>query len=256
MTEAAQSWLTPATAESRRFNLRIVRGRFDGILPPAGALKDDITALRPDLVILRLQAGVVAPVRELISDGFVPIHADTLVYHVRQLDQAVADNRKNPALAVELANLADRTRIAEIAKAAFCSYRSHYHANPRLDPGMIGEGYAEWAVLFIDTQAADHETWVVRMHDEVVGFATCALSRPGTSVEVVLNAVAPIYAGRGIYGHLLNRILLAYQTRGFASVRISTQVWNYIVQRAWAHAGFVISQAYDTYHINIPQWQG
>jgi GNAT superfamily N-acetyltransferase len=256
MTDTAQPWLAPATAESRRFNLRIVRGRLDEILPPPGALEKEVATLQPDLVILRLRAGVMAPIHELIGDGFVPIHADTLVYHVRQLNEAIADNGRNAALVVEPANPADRARIAEIARNAFSSYRSHYHANPRLDPGMIGEGYAEWAVLFIDTQAADHETWVVRMNGEVVGFVTCALSRPGTSVEVVLNAVDPKHAGRGIYGHLLNRILLAYKERGFTTVRISTQVWNYIVQRAWAHAGFVISQAYDTYHINIPQRRG
>jgi Acetyltransferase (GNAT) family. len=256
MTDADPAWLAPAAAESKRFNLRIVRGRVDGILPAPGVLRREIDALQPDIVILRLPAGVTTPIYELIDDGFTPIHADTLVYHVRQLDQPIGDLRKTPALVVDLANHADRVRIAEIAKHAFSSYRSHYYANPRLDPNMIGEGYAEWAVLFIDTQTTDHETWVVRTNDGIVGFATCALSHDGTSVEVVLNAVDPAHTHRGIYGQLLNQILLAYQARGFATVRISTQVWNYIVQRAWAHSGFVISQAYDTYHINIPQWQG
>lgn len=230
--------------------MRIARGRIEQTMPPSGALQAEIADIQADIVIIRLPAGLVAPIHELTGNGFLPIHADTLVYHARQLDQPIADTCLDSTLAAGLADQTDRTRIVEIARAAFGSYRSHYHANPLLDSDAITEGYAEWATTFLSTQAPDHETWVVRKDSEIIGFATCALSGMDKSAEIVLNAIDPMHAGRGVYGYLLSQILLSYRTRGFTIVRISTQVWNYAVQRAWARAGFVITHAYDTYHIN------
>ena len=250
MTDMREAWLTIAAEDSKRFNRRIARGRIEQIMPQSGALQTEIADMQADIVIIRLPAGLVAPIHELIGSGFVPIHADTLVYHARQLDKPIVDKCPDSTLTAGLANLTDRARIVEIARAAFRSYRSHYHANPLLDSDAITEGYAEWAASFLNSQSPDHETWVVRTDSEVIGFATCAISGKDKSAEIILNAIDPTHAGRGVYGYLLSQMLLSYKTRGLTSVRISTQVWNYAVQRAWARAGFVITHAYDTYHIN------
>jgi GNAT superfamily N-acetyltransferase len=256
MSDPTPIWLAPALEDSRRFKLHIARGRIDEVMPQSGALQAEIATLQADVAIIRLPAGRLEPILDLIAGGYVPIHADTLVYHSRKLAEPIADKLASKELSVEIASNADRARIGEIAVRSFSSYRSHYHANPLFDRERISEGYAEWAVSFLNAQSPDRETWTARMTGEIAGFATCALRAADNSVEVILNAVAPNYARRGVYGYLLNHILTSYRERGFAAVHISTQVWNYIVQKAWAHAGFVISHAYDTYHVNNPTSRG
>lgn len=252
MTDAPTRWLTLSAEDSRRFQRRVVRGRIEQMPPPPGALEQEIALLQAELAIVRLPAGMIAPIHALIASGFLPIHADTLVYHARRLDAPVASRPATTGFSAGLADQADRARIAQIARAAFSAYRSHYHANPLLDADVVAEGYAEWATSFLDARAQERETWVVRIDGEVAGFATCALSAGGSAAEIVLNAVDPARAGRGAYGYLLGTLLQSYQARGCSVVSTSTQVWNYVVQRAWARAGFVLTHAYDTYHINVP----
>lgn len=256
MSDPAPTWLASSLEDSRRFKLHVVRGRIDAVMPDSGVLQAEIATLRADVAIIRLPAGRLEPILDLMASGYAPIHADTLVYHSRKLDEPVADKPADGVSSVEMAGDADRARIREIAVRSFSSYRSHYHANPLFDRDKISEGYAEWSVSFLDAQSPDRETWIAQMAGEVAGFATCALHTVDNSAEVILNAVAPEYAGRGVYGYLLNQILANYRKRGFAVVHISTQVWNYIVQKAWARAGFVISHAYDTYHVNSSSNRG
>jgi GNAT superfamily N-acetyltransferase len=244
-------WLVLSPEDCNRFNLRIVRGRIDEDMPLPGALWTDITDLAADIAIIRLPAGNTEPLSDLIERGLTPIHADTLVYHSRDISAPVLPHDTNSALSVELATPADKPRLETIARQAFSSYRSHYHANKCFDRAKVTEGYAEWAASFVSKPSTAHETWIVRDSGTAIAFATCALDKKGSSVEIVLNAVARPHSGRGVYGYLLNEILLAYKLRGFTLVCISTQIWNYTVQRVWTRAGFLITHAYDTYHINI-----
>ncbi|MEO8746188.1 MAG: GNAT family N-acetyltransferase [Rhodanobacter sp.] len=256
MSDPAPTWLAPAPEDSRRFNIQVVRGRIDAVMPKSGVLQAEIATLQADVAIIRLPAGRLEPILDLIASGYVPIHADTLVCHSRTLDASVADSSTGGRLSVEIASAADSARIQEIAVQSFSLYRSHYHANPLFDRDRISEAYGEWAVAFLNAPSPDRETWIARVPGEIVGFATCALHMTDNSVEVILNAVAPNYVRRGVYSYMLNQLLVNYRKRGFAAVHISTQVWNYIVQKAWARAGFAISHAYDTYHVNKPPNQG
>ena len=256
MSDPAPTWLAPAPEDSRRFNIQVVRGRIDAVMPKSGVLQAEIATLQADVAIIRLPAGRLEPILDLIASGYVPIHADTLVCHSRTLDASVADSSTGGRLSVEIASAGDRARIHKIAVHSFSLYRSHYHANPIFARDKICEGYAEWSVSFLNAPSPNRETWIAQMAGEAVGFAICALHMADNSVEVILNAVAPEHARRGVYGYLLNQLLANYQKRGFAAVHISTQVWNYIVQKAWARAGFAISHAYDTYHVNKPPNQG
>lgn len=245
----SESLLSLSAVDSSRFNLRIVRGRIDDVGTCEGdTLFRDIQSLQADIAIIRLPAGTIEPLRALIDQGLTPIHADTLVYHVRDLSDPVSSRCAAPSLKVELANFDDSEAIASIARHAFSSYRSHYHANRLLDPAKVTEGYAQWAISFLTQESRDRETWVVRKRDRIIAFATCQLNKD--DAEIVLNAVDPAHAGQGVYSYMVGKILSSYRARHFHAVRISTQIWNYTVQRAWARAGFVISCAYDTYHIN------
>jgi ribosomal protein S18 acetylase RimI-like enzyme len=245
-----ESWFIPSPKDSARFGFQIVRGRIDHAVPTPGALRSEIVTLGADIAVLRIPAGMTEPLCDLTEHGLMPLHADTLVYYERQLTSPIAISKLPPNLSIESATIEDQSSIADIARSGFGSYRSHYHANPLLDPALILEGYAEWAVDYISNGSSNRETWIVRDHGKVIAFATCSLIVSDKIAEVVLNAVDPIHARRGIYGHLLRHMLHTYQQHGLRAMRISTQVWNYTVQRAWAREGLAITHAYDTYHIN------
>lgn len=244
----SESLLSLSEADSSRFKLRIIRGRIDEFAACGDALFSDIQSLHADIAIIRLPAGNTEALHALIDRGLAPIHADTLVYHTRDLSDPVTSRRDAYPWDVGLADPDDSAAIASIARGAFSSYRSHYHSNRLLDPALITEGYAQWAISFLTQGTLDRETWVVRQQNKIIAFATCQLTQD--NAEIVLNAVDPAYTGQGVYSHMLGKMLSDYRTRHFRAARISTQVWNYTVQRAWARAGFVISHAYDTYHVN------
>lgn len=245
-----ESWFIPSPKDSARFGLKIVRGRIDQDIPAPGVLHSEVVALGTDIAVLRVPAGMTAPLRDFADRGLIPIHADTLVYYERRLTPLAPISNLPSNLTVEKATIEDQSSIADVARRGFCSYRSHYNANPLLDPVLILEGYAEWAIDYISSEPSDRETWIVRDCGSIIAFATCSLIVGDEIVEVVLNAVDPAHAGNGVYGHLLRHILRTYQRRGLRAIRISTQVWNYVVQRAWTREGLAITHAYDTYHIN------
>jgi GNAT superfamily N-acetyltransferase len=215
-----QHWLTISMADSDRFGLRIIRGRVEETLPAPGILQTQIIDLKADIAIIRFPAGITAPLYDLVDRGFTPIHADTLVYYARDLELPIAASNFVSPPEIELANQGDRNQVANLARRAFSSYRSHYHANRLLDPSLVVEG-----------SASGRETWVARRNGPIIAFATCNTCPIDKSVEIVLNAVDPDYAGRGVYGYLINQILLRYRSRNFNRVRISTQIWNYASQK-------------------------
>ena len=148
---------------------------------------------------------------------------------------------------VRRATDADREAIAHIADAGFKGYRSHYSANPLLPHDLVHAGYVEWAQSRLgDTD--DSITWVVCDGDVVAGFATC--DRRGDTVDIVLNAVHPAFERRGHYGTLLAHVVAHASAQSLQRLIISTQVWNYGVQRQWAKAGLRLYSALDTYHLD------
>lgn len=235
--------------DSRRFTLKVVRGVILDDSPD----DDVVTIMRTmgaDIVIFRCPAGNMAQIRNLMRHGYTPIHADTLVYYKRSLRNELPPRVEMDSVDSSHAMPSEQHAISEIARLGFSGYRSHYLANPLLNPRLVLDGYVEWAQAHLAAQDPNKETWVVRVAGRPCGFATCAIDPGSLSVEVVLNAVAPEYMGQGLYGHLLNSIILHYSTRGLSTLLISTQIWNYVVQRAWSRAGLTLDSALDTYHVN------
>ena len=240
--------LTESTADSRRFGLAVFRGRVDESTPPE-AIANEIRVARPDVVIFRCPAGHTTSVRHLLAEGHTPIHADTLVHYSCRLGHQ-QQPRPPAGVSLQLAAPRDAAAIADVPRRGFQGYRSHYSANPLFDPERVLDGYVEWALAYAVEAGEDRETWVVRLDGKITGFATCGVDPKGASVAIVLNAVHPDFRGNGLYGSLLQAIVCHYGNAGFSSLEISTQIWNYIVQRAWCRAGLAIRCAFDTYHVN------
>lgn len=238
--------LRDSVLDSARFGIRVVRGHV-----PTGTASDvvvdEVTHCDASLIILRTDAGDSDAIVRLQRQGWPVIHADTLVYYGIDLTALL---HESPPADVRLATDADRDAIHEIAESGFAGYRAHYAANPLLPKDEILAGYVEWAKSRLAPTSPGSCTWVVVAEGCVAGFATCDLSADMDRVEIVLNAVHPRFSRRGLYGCLLKGILLHYATRSYRRLVVSTQLWNYTVQRQWTRAGLSLERAYDTYHID------
>jgi len=180
----------------------------------------------------------------------LPIHADTLVYYRTSLQDLPARPLRNADLAFAEATDADRDALAALVRTTFDGYVSHYHANPAFDPQRVLAGYMEWATGYIASGEAGRITWVARRAGEIVAFACCSFDQATGEAEGVLYGVHPAHAGGGLYGDLIRYTQAQFRARGFRAMVVSTQIWNYAVQKVWTREGFVLDKAYDTWHVN------
>jgi len=238
--------LADSALDSDRFGIEVVRGHVPEGTPDKDVI-DEVMASDATLIILRTAAGDSGAVVQLQRRGWPVIHADTLVYY--GIDLTTLPHEPLPG-GVRLATAADRNAVHEIAESSFTGYRSHYSANPLLPRGKIAAGYVEWAKSRLVPENAGGCTWVVTAGDRVAGFATCDLRPDEGTIEIVLNAVHPRLSRQGLYGRLLKGVLRHYAARSYRQLVVSTQLWNYTVQRQWVRAGLSLKLAYDTYHID------
>jgi hypothetical protein len=238
--------LSDSALDSARFGIKVMRGQVP-TNTPSDDIVQEITSCDAPLIILRTDAGDSDAIVQLQRQGWPVIHADTLVYY--GINLTALPHKALPG-DVRLATGADRDAIHEIAENSFTGYRAHYAANPLLAQDEILAGYIEWAKSRLAPSNLGSCTWVVTVEGRTAGFATCDLSEDGSKVEIVLNAVHPQLSQRGLYGRLLQGILHHYAAQLYRHLAISTQLWNYTVQRQWARAGLSLERAYDTYHID------
>lgn len=234
--------LQRAALDSARFGIHVERARYTAGAATAPLL-DQVRRSSADLIILRTDAGHSELATSLQQQGEFVIHADTLVYHGITLVPSVGAAARN----VRPATADDRPAIAAIAAASFLGYRSHYSANPLLPVDRVHQGYIEWAQSRLQDADGKSATWVVCDGGTVAGFATVDIQ--GDTVDIVLNAVDPRFERRGHYSSLLGHLLHHYATRSLGKLIISTQIWNFGVQRQWAKAGLRLYAALDTYHL-------
>jgi Acetyltransferase (GNAT) family. len=238
--------LTDSALDSDRFGFKVVRGHVPAGTPDRDII-DEVTSSDARLIILRTPAGDSSAIIQLQRRGWPVIHADTLVYY--GIDLTTLPREPLPG-GVRLATGADRNAIQGIAESSFTGYRSHYAANPLLPQDRIVAGYVEWAKSRLASENPEGCTWVVTAGDRVAGFATCDLRPDKSAIEIVLNAVHPRFSRQGLYGRLLKGILQHYAALSYQQLVISTQLWNYTVQRQWTRAGLSLKLACDTYHID------
>jgi acyl dehydratase/GNAT superfamily N-acetyltransferase len=240
--------LAASLPDSQRFNLRVYRGRVEQL--DDRALFQALVAERVDVAILRTPAGATPAWQRLGRYGLLPIHADTLVYYRMALQEREERPLRNADLAFAEATDADQDALAALVRTTFDGYVSHYHANPAFDRDRVLAGYMEWATGYIASGAPGRVTWVARRGGQIVAFACCSFDDANDEAEGVLYGVHPAHSGGGLYGDLIRFTQAQFRARGFRAMAVSTQVWNYAVQKVWAREGFALDKAYDTYHVN------
>lgn len=248
MNDSIPPVLSLSRLDSDRFGLRVFRGRAAEV--DGGQLFHEIVTNAADIAILRIPAGTGQQLQLLGRYGLHPIHADTLVYYQVPLVAHEPKPLRNHDLVFAEATERDALELNTLVTGAFDGYVSHYHANPRLDPALILAGYAEWAAGYLAGRGHGRIAWVARRNGVILAFICCSHDEQKQECEVVLNGVHPDHWGGGIYGDVIRHTQAQYRQRGYRTMKISTQIWNFAVQKVWNREGFVLDQAYDTFHVN------
>lgn len=243
----SQDLLAPSLPDSRRFNLSIARAVIDSV--DARSLIAQIIDRGIDVAIIRVPSSSSAQIQRLSRAGMHPIHADTLVYWDVDLTKHAPAELRNAELTFSQAVAADAEELSALVATVFDGYVSHYHANPLFSDDAIVAGYREWAESYVSASDG-REVWVARRDGVIVAFASCSSSVDEGSAEGVLYGVHPDHSGGGLYGDLIRFTQKRFKDLGFSTMKVSTQVGNFAVQKVWSREGFVLSRAYDTFHVN------
>jgi GNAT superfamily N-acetyltransferase len=231
---------TYSALDSKRFGIRVFRGRVDSVAAVAELMQFSRSA-DLDLLIVRCPVEAVATAQALERAGGVL--TDTLVYYRGPTSRFAPS--PGPASGVRLCQEADRAALEAIARASFTGFFGHYHADPRLDQAAATEGYVEWA----SSALADALSVVLVSETEgrLSGFLT-AKKLDAKTWEILLNGVAPEFQRRGIYAALFREIGCRARAQGASEVLVSTQLSNLAPQKVWTRAGLELDHALYTFH--------
>lgn len=197
------------------------------------------------LISARIDVGALDRVHALEADGYRLM--DTLVFYGRSLRDLGVPRDLPDDITFRLASPEDAPATENIARLAFQSYFGHYHADPGIANSAADAVYTDWAKTSVIRSDENSPVLVALWHDMIVGFATIRVNTP-TESEVVLNAIHPEYKGRGLYGQLIRRVMEMTAERKAERLVSSTQINNYVVQRAWTRLGFTHERSLYTFH--------
>jgi len=232
--------------DANRFGLRIYRATLDHV--DVDALVAEIERERVDVAILRVPAPAVASLASLGEHGLSMTVADTVVRYEIDLAQARFD--ADARVMLRDATSADAARLETLAREIFAGYVTHYHSNPLFATARILDGYAEWATRHVRGDGDGASAWLVEFDGEVAGFSCYRVDSAAGLAVGVLNGVLPAFRGRGVYRHMLRRMLRVFAERGLRRFAIATQSENVAVQRIWASEGFALCRTDSTVHVN------
>jgi hypothetical protein len=235
-----------SAVESKRFGCKILRGSIYKL--DCDALKSLIISEEPDVIVLRLPSEVKQTHYQLTTIGFPVLHCDTLVVYQCALSSIQSVALRNN-LAFNLVTKKTEAVITSLVTEIFQDYNNHYSSNPFFNKDAILQGYIEWAHSFINEIDNTKYAWYVTFNDTIIAFALCSTDNTN-GCEGVLYGVKKEYAGKGVYSDIIRFTQNYFKTNGLKVMKVSTQIQNHSVQKAWVKEGFVLKQSFDTYHIN------
>jgi Fe-S cluster biosynthesis and repair protein YggX len=169
-----------------------------------------------------------------------------LVYYFANLKTLQIPALQNKHIDFVLATKNNTTVLETLVENIFLNYSNHYNSNLCLNKQNIVEGYKEWVIDFVD--AKDKFVFIVYKNNMPIGFATCAIYNE--EAEGVLYGVLPTEKGGGIYTDIIRYTQQFFKTMGVQTMKVSTQINNYAVQKVWSREGFAVKESYATIHIN------
>ena len=200
------------------------------------------------LLIARIDAAQTRLAQCMEDDG--ARMADVLLQFRATPTQRPAPGRAG-GVGVRVCAPGDAGRVADLARACFEGYASHYRADPHLDPRACDEVYADWARRACADPAVADAVIVAERGHEWLGFAALRMLEPQVA-DGMLFGVAPAARGQGILGDLLDEFLAWAVRQGAASAIYQTQLANVAAQKRVVRAGFVPDRAFLTFHLWLP----
>lgn len=237
--------LFAAPLETNRFGFQVGRlhlGRVCEVEPEQVATLVGGSGL--DVVVLRYPAAAVTWFSRLRPDGYVAIHADTLVYYRQPL---VPPPPPLEGYTMRLATGADLETIASLVTDMFDGYGNHYLSNPLFRRELALAGYVEWAEHYV--RSGSDRAGVILEHTtdgSIVGLVTVETGPPG---EIALAGLTSPHRGKGRYPGLLQAAGLHLAAAGCTEMYISTQIHNVRAIRGWSSNGFSFESAFQTVHL-------
>ncbi len=232
--------------ESKRFGFKIYRGNLLDI--DINNIRKIIADGKADILILRLPAETKNEHYKLLETGFPVFHCDTLVYYFCSLNAIQVQALRN-SLSFDIVTPATADMLDGLVENIFADYKNHYFSNPVFKRELIIHGYQEWAGTFLHEVDNSKFLWLVKLQNEVIGFAMCSINNENTC-EGVLYGVKSEFSGRGVYSDIIRFTQKYFKDMGMKKMIVSTQIQNYSVQKVWVKEGFNLKNAFDTYHIN------
>lgn len=234
--------------ESKRFEKRIFRGLINYI--DENIILFKILAENIDILILRIPSEKIDQISKLEKIKIPYIVADTLVYYYLDLINYTPNNLKNKDLIFIKCKPENQNTLNHLVECIFANYQNHYTSNPYLNSKSILEGYKEWASNYIDSINNGKICFLVKNKGDFIGFATCSYSDQTKEGEGVLYGVKRSVSGKGIYGDIIRYTQRYFKAIGCKTMKVSTQIQNFAVQKVWTREGFVLKKAFNTIHIN------
>ena len=230
--------------ESNRFNMKIARATMGDI--DLRSINSFIVKNNIDVTVVRIPCEKLDQVNRLEKMGYPFFQADTLVYYSTNFEKYSPKETRNKDIQFHRAVAGDSTRISNLIDVIFPGYTNHYNSNPFIDKKNIMEGYKEWVINFID--AENKIVFIITRNGKDIGFASCSVEN-GVA-EGVLYGVIPEAAGGGVYSDIIRYTQGYMIDKGISSMKVSTQVQNYAVQKVWAREGFFLAESFATIHVN------
>lgn len=239
-----ESTIIKSEKESARFNMNILRVNMEAL--DTKELNKEILNNNADLTILRIPCENLAQISKLELLGFPFYQTDTLVYYYTDFEKYEPLELKNKDLNFTQATVHDKEKIGNMVDTIFPGYTNHYNTNPYIDKKNILEGYKEWVLDYIGNE--NKFVFIINRDENAIGFATCSLENG--EAEGVLYGVMPAAAGDGVYSDIIRYTQTFFKNLGIKTMKVSTQVQNYAVQKVWSREGFFMRKSFATIHIN------
>ena len=140
---------------------------------------------------------------------------------------------------------------ADIPSLTYIARQAHTDSRFFKDVGFsrkrAGDLYAEW----IRRDFRENHIFTIATPDdanEPTNYITCQLGTTSRTGRIGLLAVSEHVQGRGIGRMLLKGALSWFCSRGCQNVRVATQGSNLAAQRLYQSGGFILAEAFTTYH--------
>lgn len=232
--------------ESKGLGLNVWRGK--PLAVDSDNLKKIINCNNVDIAIISIPAEKKDLLLRLQETGFPLIFADILVYYSLSLPEPKRGNRPQKS-EIEFVQFKSRhfADMDQLIADIFTGYQNHYTFNPLLSVDIVS-AYQEWARRFNSEKESTRTGWMAKQDDRYVGFVTCDITKQ--SCEIMLTGVATLSRGQGVFHDILNFLIRYCENNKIKKIRVSTQIHNYISQKAYIKQGFTMDHALITVHLN------